>query len=223
MDNSRWRTAIGSAAILFCVCTPTIVGAQDFFSSLFGSFVSEPRIPRPAGPSMPLPYGNDQEESAPPVTRRFVRPPSAGSSAYCVRTCDGRYFPLTQSARENESGAICKSFCPAANTEIFYGDSIESASTENGKSYFELPNAYRYREKLVEGCTCNGKDPTGLAAIRIEDDRTLRKGDIVVGENRQTVVIGRSEKQGAMNFRPPPSLAAKSRRQPTAAIENSGD
>ncbi len=57
------------------------------------------------------------------------------------------------------------------------------ASTEGGKSYSDLPNAFRYRKELVAGCTCNGKDPTGLAAIKIDDDKTLRKGDIVAGFN----------------------------------------
>ena len=61
----------------------------------------------------------------------------------------------------------------------------------NGKPYSELPNAFRYRNELVAGCTCNGKDPVGLASVKIENDPTLRKGDIVAGDDG-LMVAGRA-------------------------------
>ena len=64
------------------------------------------------------------------------------------------------------------------------------------KPYSELPNAFRYRNELVAGCTCNGKDQIGLAPVKIEDDPTLRKGDIVAGENG-LLVAGRSATSAA--------------------------
>ena len=71
---------------------------------------------------------------------------------------------------------------PGERDQTFYGSSIDNAA-DNGKPYSELPNAFRYRNELVSGCTCNGKDQAGLAPVKIEDDPTLRKGDIVAGEN----------------------------------------
>ena len=78
--------------------------------------------------------------------------------------------------------ASCNSFCPASETKVFSGSSIDNATAEDGKAYSELPNAFRYRNELVSGCTCNGKDQIGLAPVKIENDPTLRKGDIVAGE-----------------------------------------
>ena len=49
---------------------------------------------------------------------------------------------------------------------------------------------------LVAGCTCNGKDQIGLAPVKIEDDPTLRKGDIVAGEDG-LMVAGRSATSAA--------------------------
>ncbi len=66
---------------------------------------------------------------------------------------------------------------------MVYGGNIDNAATESGKPYSELPNAFRYRNELVAGCSCNGKDPIGLAPVKIDKDPTLRKGDIVAGAN----------------------------------------
>ena len=116
-----------------------------------------------------------------------------GGQAYCVRTCDGRYFPITAGDGQSRA-ASCNSFCPASETKVVYGSSIDHAATENGKPYSELPNAFRYRNEMVAGCTCNGKDQLGLAPVKIEDDPTLRKGDIVAGANG-LVVAGRACRQ----------------------------
>ena len=64
--------------------------------------------------------------------------------------------------------------------------------------------------RLVAGCTCNGKDQIGLAPVKIEDDPTLRKGDIVAGANG-LVVAGRSaDKRGAsLNFSPASEVGAR--------------
>jgi hypothetical protein len=62
--------------------------------------------------------------------------------------------------------------------KIFTGNSIDGASSKDGKPYSSLPNAFRYRKELVAGCTCNGKDVIGLASVKIEDDKTLRRGDL---------------------------------------------
>jgi len=101
----------------------------------------------------------------------------SGGTAYCVRLCDGRYFPITN--RTGNAAEICKSFCPAAPTKVFSGGAIEHAYSSDGKRYSDIPNAFVYRAKLVNDCTCDGKSPTGLARIDADDDETLRQGDIV--------------------------------------------
>jgi hypothetical protein len=56
----------------------------------------------------------------------------------------------------------CSSFCPAAQAKIYNGGSIEQSVGPDGRRYTELATAFAYREKIVPGCTCNGKDLFGL-------------------------------------------------------------
>jgi hypothetical protein len=141
-----------------------------------------------------LAYGENPAVHFPP--KKLARPVSTETrrmNSYCVRTCDGRYFPA--SAGDNQSRAEgCKSLCPASETRLFTGSSIENASS-NGKSYSALPNAFRYRKELVPGCTCNGKDVIGLANIKAEDDKTLRRGDMVATKDGIEVVNSVSDGQ----------------------------
>ena len=40
------------------------------------------------------------------------------SVAYCVRLCDGRYFPIQRHANASPA-QLCSAFCPAAKTQVF--------------------------------------------------------------------------------------------------------
>lgn len=125
-----------------------------------------------------------------PRSRAPVRPKvhvEAASASYCVRTCDGRYFPAPSGDAQSTAHG-CESLCPASETKVFYGSSIDGASSKDGKPYSALANAFRYRKELVAGCTCNGKDVVGLASVKPDEDRTLRRGDIVARETGLTVV-----------------------------------
>ena len=104
---------------------------------------------------------------------------------------------------------------------MVYGSNIDNATTESGTSYSELPNAFRYRNEIVAGCTCNGKDQIGLAPVSIEKDPTLRKGDIVAGANGLLVVNGRADRRGAqLNFSPASDrLRARYQSVPVVASE----
>ncbi len=99
-------------------------------------------------------------------------------TAYCVRLCDGRYFPIQPHAGVTLAQA-CSSFCPASATKIYSGSAIEHATAPDGKRYAELPTAFTYRDKLIPGCTCNGRDAFGLVTPPVAEDPTLRAGDIV--------------------------------------------
>jgi hypothetical protein len=190
--------------------------ARDFFSAFFGGIMNDNAHPSPP-PSMPFASPFDDAQPA-PSRRVNVYGGSYGSTSYCVRTCDGRYFPVVASDGQTKAEA-CKSFCPASETTVFRGGSIDHASSDTGKSYSDLPNAFRYRTELIAGCTCNGKDPAGLAAVKIEDDPTLRKGDIVAGANG-LMIAGSSRRSAALNFTPAPkSIRAKFERLPVLAAQ----
>ena len=100
-----------------------------------------------------------------------------------------------------------------------YGSTINRAYTDTGKSYADFPNAFRYRNEIVAGCTCNGKTSFGLAHIGIENDPTLRRGDIVAGPNGLLVAGGASERRGAaLNLSPASdAVRAKYERSPAEA------
>ncbi|WP_063694223.1 DUF2865 domain-containing protein [Bradyrhizobium stylosanthis] len=210
MSKPAGAAAFLAVASLGLALTPP-AHAQDFFSQLFGGFRMRPP------PEIRVPFPNDDMP-------RYDQPRRAaygGGTAYCVRGCDGRYFPAQGNDAESKAQS-CKSFCPASETSLVYGSNIDDATTDRGKSYSDLPNAFRYRNEIVAGCTCNGKDPVGLAQVKVEDDPTLRKGDIVAGSDG-LVVANRSanDRRGvAVNFSPlPESVRAKFRQVPVVAKE----
>jgi hypothetical protein len=153
-------TGITVTTLVTCVATAS---AQNIFEALFGRLWNSP-VTSYADPNAPL------------------RSPEAirleGGVAYCVRLCDGRYFPIQRHSGAN-SAQTCSSFCPASATKIYNGNGIDHAVAPDGKRYSELATAFAYREKIIPGCTCNGRDAFGLVTAPVADDPTLRPGDIV--------------------------------------------
>jgi Protein of unknown function (DUF2865) len=153
-------TGITITTLLTSVATAS---AQNIFEALFGRLWNSP-VTSYADPNAPL---RSQE-----ATR------SERGLAYCVRLCDGRYFPI-----QRHSGATaaqtCRSTCPASATKIYNGSGIDHAVAPDGQRYSELATAFTYRKKIVPGCTCNGRDAFGLVNTAVADDPTLRPGDIV--------------------------------------------
>jgi len=220
------NTATSVRLLLTAAAVVAVIGgsvpsasARDFFSSFFSALSGRPEQPRA------LSYNGDGEPQSTMQLPSAPAQPSAPSygggrtSAYCVRTCDGRYFPIAAN-NEQSRAETCNSLCPASETRVFYGSSIDHATTDSGKSYSSLPNAFKYREQLVQGCTCNGKDSVGLASISIENDKTIRKGDIVAGENGLIVANRAADRKSrtAVNYSPAPQqIRAKFERSQAVA------
>jgi len=205
---------LGFVLVVSAACLPFAASAEDFFSALFGGFGARP----PGPPPRPFfaPFGRDEGRIGAPRRRAIYDGGEGSGQAWCVRGCDGRYFPIT-GPDGNSRAASCHSFCPATQTSLVYGNDIDSAVTEDGKPYSELPNAFRYRTELVAGCTCNGKDPAGLASVAIDNDPTLRKGDLVAGAQGLEVAT-RNASRGGVNFTPlPRSAQARYRNLPVVA------
>jgi hypothetical protein len=145
--------------------------------------------------------------------------PMVGSTTYCVRLCDGRYFPLSAPAVSSPAGPakVCSALCPAATTRIFSGADIDTAYGARGERYADLDNAFVYRQKLVPRCTCNGRDAFGLAHIDIDKDPTLQAGDIVATRSGLQVFRGaRGPTIKAADFSPirsAPNFSAGLRRE----------
>jgi Protein of unknown function (DUF2865) len=186
LGSLRIVVALALAMALF----PVSVRAEGFLGMIFNLFGGGRP---PAHESTPPP----PSASAPADLPGMHAPPSIPSYggpqvAYCVRTCDGRYFPLPKNAGGGNSipAKICNAMCPTAETKIFSGSNIDSSVAQDGSRYPTLRNAYVYRERLVEGCTCTGADPGGNTPIDISSDPTLRPGDIVVTGNGPVIFKG---------------------------------
>ena len=87
---------------------------------------------------------------------------------------------------------LCKSFCPAAKTMVFSGGKIDTAVAPNGTRYADLDNAFAYRDKVSDSCSCNGKDGLGLARVETSGDPTLRPGDIVATDDGLATYAGKN-------------------------------
>ena len=74
---------------------------------------------------------------------------------------------------------MCQAFCPASPTKVFFGSTIDSASSGTGERYADSENAFAYRKALRADCTCNGRDPAGLAPVDLTLDTSLRSGDVI--------------------------------------------
>src|SRR5215470_18124242 len=91
---------IGAAAGLAVAALAPAAQAQDFFSNFFRGFG------RSRTPTIQMPLGDNFQQAQP--RQRYG---GGGGQAYCVRTCDGRYFPISSSDRASR-GETCNSLCP---------------------------------------------------------------------------------------------------------------
>jgi hypothetical protein len=211
------QAALGLAAASCLLASVPVAHAEDFLSALFGGFGGG----RPQAPAETPPFAGEGSAVAPRGEAPRPRVSSyGGSQAFCVRSCDGRYFPASGSDRQSRA-ASCSGLCPAGKTVVVYGSDIDRAATDSGKPYAELPNAFRYRNEIVAGCTCNGKDQFGLAPVKIENDPTLRKGDLIAGANGLVAAEHGADKGAAsLNFSPvSKSVLARYQRVPVVAAE----
>jgi hypothetical protein len=145
-------------------------GGGGLFESLFGS--------KPPPPFAP---GGDIGGFSPAGTYRTV----------CVRTCDGFFYPISNSAsptRFAEDEKLCRQSCPATEAALYAfrnpGGDINQAMSTNGQPYTALPNAFRYRQALDSSCSCRRPGESWQQTLKNIDDSTVEQGDIMVNEQR---------------------------------------
>lgn len=145
---------------------PQISSAENLLEFFFGGGQKQQQ------PSL---FGNIFNNNAAPAPPRPVA--ASSGPAFCVRSCDGKYFPLMRGAAAPTQ--LCQAFCPASPTKIFFGSNIDSAYAATGERYADSENAFAYRKALRADCTCNGQNPAGLASVDLAMDGSLRSGDVL--------------------------------------------
>ena len=115
----RRATSIAAATLAGTMLVPGSVSAEGLFDMFFGG--GQKQQARQAPPQANFfadPFGNNQPQ-AQPAPAPAPAPRVAGSGpAFCVRSCDGKYFPLT--TRGNATPVqMCQAFCPASATKVF--------------------------------------------------------------------------------------------------------
>jgi hypothetical protein len=170
--NATFRTAVillgfVSGVVLISTADAHAQGLFDAFIRIFGGWAA------------PITSDKKTDPSGPPI-------------AYCVRLCDGHYFPMPSNVGSPHSSPdkICGALCPASPTKVYTGSDINQASAADGTSYSKIENAFVYRERMVPACTCTGKDIGGTVTIDIHSDPTLRTGDIVATKDGLMVFKG---------------------------------
>jgi hypothetical protein len=193
--------SVGLAILAVGIAASAPASAQSIFERIFGGIrhaISAParqpsNINSFADPFSSLAHALGGQ---PAQERRADFNPAKG---FCVRTCDGKFFPVQ--ARAGFSAAeSCNAFCPASQTKLYSGSSIDNAVANDGSRYEDSDNAFVYRERLVDGCTCNGKTSYGLAHVDVNTDPTLRPGDVVATKTGLMAFTGAKDK--VANFTP---------------------
>jgi len=175
---------VAAVTLVSAIAFPRMASAEGIFDFFFGGFQKQQQRQAPGQANFFAdPFGLNQQPAPPP------RPvASASGPAFCVRSCDGRYFPL---ARGNATPVqMCQAFCPASATKVFFGSSIDGAYASNGERYADSENAFAYRKALRADCTCNGRDPAGLASVDLTLDTSLRPGDVIATTDGLVVYSG---------------------------------
>ncbi len=210
----KWCVLAGALCAAAIISAPDAARSQGFFDFLFGGPQRQP----PPPPSYPPPPPQIGRIAPAPLGQERVNE-NAGTTghgvAFCVRLCDGQHFPLERMANATPA-ETCKTICPTSATKVYFGSEIEGAVAGDGARYADLNTAFLYRKHLVANCSCNGKDPFGLATFDVKTDPTLRPGDIISTKEGLMTYSGRS---GQSAFTPvaPSTLGPLSTRQkPTA-------
>lgn len=121
----------------------------------------------------------------------FRTSPYSGYRTMCVRTCDGFYYPVSNSTRRSRlrrDSNICQSSCGVPAKLFYYpnpGGSIENMVDLRGKRYSSMKYAFKYRKKLVNECRCKEQPWAQSEIIRHEQyaadevDRGIKRVKLV--------------------------------------------
>jgi hypothetical protein len=150
--------------------------------------------------------------------------PGFDSSRYrtfCVRTCDGYYFPISPASNRSDfprDAQNCQTACPGADMEVYYHqadqeNAAEMRSAVSGRFYSDMTTAFLYRSDASpqdSACTCSAR-PQGFT--------------VIAGENKQieTKVVGIERTEAAVPTMPMPKPRPDPGADPETLFNRDGD
>ncbi len=181
-------------------------------SSIFSFFTNEENSPdeppssSPFAPSPPPGYGG-------------------GSSSYrtwCVRECDGFYFPVSNYTSEGQFQADeekCHSLC-ASPAELFYhraDQDVDQMVSLNGRPYTSMPFAFRNRKVYIRGCSCKASEysPEQIA----ESEKALKLSKRADATGKSDAAFARRISQAVQNAPGQPVSASPAPRDAATPLE----
>ena len=107
--------------------------------------------------------------------------PNMSYRTFCVRECDGFYYPLSEASTPGSflaDEAKCQSSCSIAGASCSIsavpGEDAGAMVALTGERYGELANAFRYRSEYVDGCACKPKPWSAEAKAHVRSPRRPR-------------------------------------------------
>jgi Protein of unknown function (DUF2865) len=170
-----------------------IIASYAPFGGYFPTEAAEPRQPRrKAAGARSAPV---KLSLAAPERLRWLS--GGGNVAYCVRTCDGFYFPLsTATGSDKTDEAACNQLCPTSETRVFVSqgtaDIDDAIARDSGKKYASFANAFSYRKGIDKSCSCSGSGFGLASGLPVSRDTSLRAGDIIMTKTGMKIFSGGS-------------------------------
>lgn len=148
-----------------------------------------------------------------PVKRAEVSTPTgsytgpfrgAGNQAYCVRTCDGYFFPINHEGAQGSDryDTACQTSCPGAKTEVYFmkrGGDIRWSASARGERYSALDNALKYRKERDPACSCKEPEQKWSAILApVEAMMKHSRNDLVVTEETSQKIAAGEDPMAAV-------------------------
>jgi len=135
--------------------------------------------------------------------------PNMSYRTFCVRECDGFYYPLSEASTPGSflaDEAKCQSSC-SSPAKLFYsavpGDDAGEMVALTGERYGEIANAFRYRSEYVESCACKPKAWSAEAKVMFDRraviaTRTPNEKIVAAGAGEVAKLLGAGEAKVAV-------------------------
>ena len=138
----------------------------DFFSRRRSAHMLYSPDPRPDLPVRSEPRTNIAASASP-------------GRAFCVRLCDGRYYPIASAASNSTPVQMCSAMCPAAQTKVFRGGDIAPPASSSRAAPNRLEQAFRLPQERRAGLHLQRHGP-----VRPRSCRRFERPDAALGRPR---------------------------------------